>query len=159
MEKITRHIIWFIDLFYPPFRKYMPEQTFRYAVCGGSNTVLGLGLYYVFLKLVFKEQVVNMGFYVFEAYTIALGISFCVNFLVGFILMKYVVFVDSNLKGRIQVLRYFLTFTLNLTLNYALLKLLVEVIKWDALLSQILTTCIVITISYLSQRHFSFKVK
>lgn len=159
MEKITRQIIWFIDLFYPPFRKYMPEQTFRYAVCGGSNTVLGLGLYYVFLKLVFREQVVNLGFYVFEAYTIALGISFCVNFLVGFILMKYVVFVDSNLRGRIQVMRYFLTFTLNLTLNYVLLKLFVEVIKWDALLSQILTTCIVITISYLSQKHFSFKVK
>ena len=159
MEKITRHIIWFIDLFYPPFRKYMPEQTFRYAFCGGTNTVLGLAIFYVFLKLVFREQVVDLGFYVFEAYTVALVISFCVNFTVGFLLMKYVVFVDSNIKGRIQIFRYFLSFSFNLFLNYGMLKLLVEVLKQDALISQIITTCIVIMLSYLSQRHFSFKVK
>ena len=89
----------------------MPEQTFRYAFCGGTNTVLGLSIFYVFLKLVFREQVVDLGFYVFEAYTVALVISFCVNFTVGFLLMKYVVFVDSKLRGRIQIFRYFLSFT------------------------------------------------
>ena len=137
----------------------MPEQTFRYAFCGGSNTVLGLTVFYIFLKLVFKEQVVDLGFYVFEAYTIALAISFCINFTIGFLLMKYVVFVDSNLRGRIQIIRYFLSFAFNLLLNYGLLKLFVELLHQDALLSQLITTCIVITISYLSQRHFSFKVK
>ncbi len=159
MQKVSRNIISFIDVFYPPFKKLMPEKTFRYAACGGANTVLGLGVFYVFLKLVFKEQVVDMRFYVFESYTVALSISFCVNFIVGFILMKYVVFVDSNLKGRIQLVRYFLSFAFNLALNYMLLKLFVEVFNWDALLSQLLTTCIVITVSYLSQKHFSFKVK
>jgi putative flippase GtrA len=75
------------------------------------------------------------------------------------LLMKFVVFVDSNLRGRIQIFRYFLSFTFNLFLNYGLLKLFIEVLKKDALISQIITTCIVIMVSYLSQRHFSFKVK
>ena len=89
----------------------------------------------------------------------ALFISFGVNFVVGFILMKYVVFVDSNLKGRIQLFRYFLSFVINLVLNYFILKLFVEVFGWWPFLSQCITTCIIITISYLSQKHFSFKTK
>lgn len=159
MEKISRNIISFIDLFYPPFRKFMPEQTFRYAACGGANTVLGLLLFKILLVYVFKQENVDLGFYTLKRYNAALFISFCVNFVVGFILMKFVVFVDSNLKGRIQLFRYLLSFVLNLTLNYFLLKIFVEVIGWWPFLSQCLTTAIIVTISYLSQKHFTFKVK
>jgi len=73
--------------------------------------------------------------------------------------MRYVVFVDSNLKGRIQFFRYGLTFVFNLVLNYFLLKIFVEVFGWWPFLSQCLTTLIIVTISYLSQKHFSFKKK
>lgn len=152
-------IISFIDFFYPPFKKLMPEQTFRYAACGGANTLLGLALFKILLEFVFKNQNVELGFYTLKPHNAALFISFIVNFLVGFILMKYVVFVDSNLKGRIQLFRYGLAFVFNLTLNYFLLKIFVEVFGWKAFLSQCITTCIIITISYLSQKHFSFKVK
>ncbi len=154
-----KNIISFIDFFYPPFRKFMPEQTFRYAVCGGANTVLGLALFKILLVYVFKFQNVDLGFYTFKPHNAALFISFCVNFLVGFILMKYVVFVDSNLKGRIQLFRYLLSFLLNLTLNYFILKVFVEVFGWWPFLSQCITTVIIVTISYLSQKHFSFKKK
>ena len=152
-------IISFIDFFYPPFRKLMPEQTFRYAACGGGNTVLGLMLFKILLVFVFKGENVELGFYVLKPHNAALFVSFCVNFVVGFILMKYVVFVDSNLKGRIQLFRYGLSFLLNLTLNYFMLKIFVEVFGWWPFLSQCLTTVIIVTISYLSQKHFSFKGK
>jgi len=152
-------VIAFIDIFYPPFRKLMPEQTFRYAVCGGTNTVLGLLLYFVSYQYILKEQNLDLGFFAFKPHMAALFISFCFNFVIGFLLMKYVVFVDSNLRGRIQLFRYFLAFAINLLLNYILLKLFVEVLHMNALLSQFITTCIVVTISYLSQKHFSFKVK
>ena len=114
-------IISFIDLFYPPFKRFMPEQTFRYAACGGANTVLGLALFKILLVYVFKGDNVELGFYTLKPHNAALFISFCVNFIVGFILMKYVVFVDSNLKGRIQLFRYLLSFILNLILNYFIL--------------------------------------
>ena len=137
----------------------MPEQTFRYAVCGGGNTVLGLLIYFISYQYILKQENLDLGFFAFKPHIAALFISFCINFVVGFLLMKFVVFVDSNLKGRIQLLRYFLSFAFNLVLNYGLLKLFVEVLHMNALLSQLITTCIVVTISYLSQKHFTFKVK
>jgi putative flippase GtrA len=152
-------IISLIDFFYPPFKRWMPEQTFRYAACGGANTVLGLVLFKVLLVYVFRFQNVELDFYTLKPHNAALFISCFVNFVVGFLLMKYVVFVDSDLKGRIQLFRYGLSFLFNLTLNYFILKVFVEVFGWWPFLSQCITTCIIITISYLSQKHFSFKTK
>jgi putative flippase GtrA len=148
-----------IDFFYPPFRRIMPLQTFRYAACGGGNTLLGLIVYFITYRYILKEQNLNLGFYAFRPHIAALFTSFCINFVVGFLLMKFVVFTQSNLRGRIQLFRYFISFFINLVLNYGLLKLFVDVLHWDAIASQLLTTCIVVTLSYLSQKHFSFKVK
>ena len=137
----------------------MPEQTFRYAACGGANTVLGLVLFKILLVYVFKFQNVDLGFYTLKPHNAALFISFIVNFIVGFALMKYIVFLDSNLRGRIQLFRYGLAFLFNLALNYFILKVFVEVFGWWPFLSQCITTAIIISISYLSQKHFSFRTK
>ncbi|MGC4099765.1 GtrA family protein [Ferruginibacter sp.] len=152
-------IISFIDFFYPPFRKLMPEQTFRYAACGGANTLLGLAVNFVFYTWVFQKEVLHLGFVSLEPYVASLAIGSLVNIITGFLLMKYVVFVDSNLKGRIQLFRYVLSFASMLLLNYVLLKLFVKVFHWEAFFSQCLITVIVITVSYLSQKYFTFRTK
>ena len=152
-------IIAFIDFFYPPFRKIMPEQTFRYAACGGSNTVIAIAIFNIFNSLVFKEQNVDTGFVVLKSHNAALFISFCVSFIIGFTLSKFVVFVDSNIKGRIQLFRYWLAYVVNLTLSYFLLKVFIEYLYFNAMLAQLITTVIVIAVSYLSQKHFTFKIK
>ena len=148
-----------LDFFYPPFQKLMPIQTFRYAACGGMNTLLGLAVYFIGYLYIFAQKDFDFGFFAFKPHIAALFGSFCVSFCVGFLLNKYVVFTGSNLKGRIQLFRYFLSFAIALVINYLLLKLFVEIFLWNALISQLLTTCIIITISYLTQKHFSFKVK
>jgi putative flippase GtrA len=66
--------------------------------------------------------------------------------------------VESNLRGRIQLFRYFLSFALNLLINVALLKLLVEVLHMHPLLGQVITIVLVIGISYFTQRHFTFRI-
>jgi putative flippase GtrA len=137
----------------------MPIETFRYAACGGINTMSGLLVWYVCYHFVFSRMVVNLVFYSFESYTLALLVSSSYSFTLGFLLNKYVVFTSSNLKGRIQLFRYFLSFAFNLMLNYFLLKLFVEKFTWDAFLSQLLTTVVVIAVSYFSQKHFTFKIK
>ncbi len=148
-----------LDVFYPPFRKFMPLQTFRYAACGGINTVLGLVVYYVAYHYIFDKQVFDFGFFAFKPHIAAMFLSFIVSFSAGFLLNKYIVFLASNLRGRIQLFRYGLSFVVNLVINYLLLKLFVEVFLWPAMISQIINTAIVITISYLSQKHFSFGTK
>jgi putative flippase GtrA len=125
----------------------------------GGNTLLGLLTYYIGYQFIFVRKNFDLGFFAFKPHVAALFLSFVVSFIVGFLLNKYVVFTGSSLRGRIQLFRYFLAFSFNLILNYLLLKLLVEIFHLDALLSQLLTTIVVVSISYLSQKHFSFKVK
>ncbi len=137
----------------------MPIQTFRYAACGSMNTVLGLTVYFVGYLFIFAEKDFDFGFFAFKPHIAALFLSFCFSFSVGFLLNKYVVFTGSNLKGRIQLFRYFISFAFSLVINYLLLKLFVEIFLWNALISQVITTVIIITISYLTQKHFSFGVK
>ena len=148
-----------IDFFYPPFRKIMPLQTFRYAASGGFNTVLGLSLYYIAFEFILKEQDLDLGFFAFKSHVAALFIAFCFSFPFGFFLMKYVVFTDSRMKGRVQLFRYFMVYLFNLALNYLLLKVFVENFKLYAPLAQVVTTIIIILFSYLAQRHFTFKAE
>ncbi|MEO6406512.1 MAG: GtrA family protein [Ferruginibacter sp.] len=154
---MRKHITTIVDVFYPPFRRMMPIQTFRYAVCGGSNTVLGLTIYFYCFHFLFNRQNVYTALMVFKPHNAALFISFCFTFLVGFLLNKYIVFVDSDLKGRIQLFRYFLSFSFNLIINYFLLKLFIEALHIEAFAAQLITTFIIIIFSYLSQKHFSFR--
>lgn len=137
----------------------MPIQTFRYAACGGMNTLMGLLIYALSLRYLFNNKIFHFGISAFKPHNAALFLSSCCVFILGFLLNKYVVFIGSNLRGRIQLFRYFLSFFFNLVVNYFLLKLLVEGLYWDPLLSQVLTTCLIIAISYLTQKHFSFKVR
>lgn len=147
-----------IDFFYPPFKRLMNLQTFRYAATGGANTALGFLVYWVSYEFIFKGHEFDFGVYAFKAHSAALFASFCVTFPIGFFLSKYVVFSDSNMKGRVQLFRYFMICMFNLALNFILLKILVEQAHVYAVLAQFLTTGIVILFSYLAQRHFSFRI-
>jgi putative flippase GtrA len=137
----------------------MPLQTFRYATCGGANTLLGLAIYFVGYHYIFDKEVFDFGFFAFKPHIAALFLSSIVSFSVGFLLNKYIVFTGSNMKGRIQLFRYFLSFFFNLTVNYGMLKLLVDLLKFNAFASQFFTTCVVIAVSYFSQKHFTFRTR
>jgi putative flippase GtrA len=150
-------ILPIIDFFYPPFRGLMTMQTFRYAAAGAGNTLLGFVLYFISFKYILLEKQLDLGFYAFKPHVAALFISFCITFLVGFFMAKYVVFSDSNMRGRVQLFRYFMICLFNLVLNYILLKILVERAHVYPVFAQVITTSIVILFSYMAQRHFSFK--
>lgn len=148
-----------IDFFYPPFRKIMSVQTFRYAVSGGFNTVFGLGLYFVIYQFILREKDLHFDFYAFKSHIAALFLSNCITIPFGFFLMKYVVFSDSKMRGRVQLFRYVMVCLFNLGLNYLLLKLLVEQLHLYAPLAQVLTIIVVIFFSYMAQRHFTFRIR
>lgn len=152
-DKVTR----FIDIFYPAFSRIMPLQTYRYAVCGGTNTLLGMLLYIICLNHVFNREIFHFGISAFKPHVAALLVSSTFTLLFGFMLNRFIVFENSVLRGRIQFFRYFLSFFFNLIVNYFLLKMLVEWWGWDPVVSQAITITIIIVISYLTQKHFSFK--
>jgi putative flippase GtrA len=152
-------IISVIDFFYPPFRKVMPLQTFRYAACGGGNVVLDICLYFISYNFIFKKQVVDLGFIAFKPHIAALLVSLFITIPVGFLLSKYVVWTQSSLKGRIQLFRYLVIVGTNILLNYFFIKLFVERLHFFPTIAKIVTTALVIIFSYLSQKHYTFKVK
>jgi len=148
-----------IDFFYPPFRRLMGLQTFRYAASGGINTLLGITVYFISYKYVLKGENLDLGFFAFKSHVAALFISFCFCFPFGFFLMKYVVFSNSNMKGKVQLFRYFMLYVFNLGLNYVLLRIFVETLQVYPVLAQVITTVLIILFSYVAQRNFTFKIR
>jgi putative flippase GtrA len=150
-------IINTIDFFYPPFRALMDKKTFRYLACGGGNTVLDIFIYFISYNFILDKQIVQLPFVAVSPHIGAFIIAFCVTFPIGFMLMRHVVFPDSTIRGRIQLVRYLMMVGVCILLNYIFLKLFVEQFNFYPTVAKILTTCIVVVFSYLTQRHFTFK--
>ncbi|HZE83043.1 MAG TPA: GtrA family protein [Puia sp.] len=156
-QMATKWIISFIDFFYPPFRKIMPLQTFRYATCGGANVFVDILSFTISYNFILHKQDVNLGFMVMKPYIASIVMAFCVSFPTGFFLMKNIVFTGSTLNGRVQLFRYFVLVIICLLMNYIFIKLFVE--RWGIYptMAKILTTIIVVSFSYLTQKNFTFK--
>lgn len=156
---MRNHIFALIDFFYPPFKKMIPLQTFRYAACGGGNTVVGFLLFTTVFHFIAKQKDVDFGFIAFKSYSFALFCSSSIVFIIGFLLNKYIVFTASNLKGSIQFFRYFLASMSSLCINYVVLNGLIIYVHLHPVLAQIIATAIVVTISFFMQQYFTFRVK
>jgi putative flippase GtrA len=154
-----KEIISIIDFFYPPFRKFISLQTFRYAVCGGANTFLDIFVYFLAYNYILNKQVLHLGFISFKPHIAAFIISFLISFPTGFMLMRYVVFPGSVLHGRVQLFRYFLLVLTCIILNYIFIRLFVERFHLYPTVSKIITTVIVVSFSYLTQKNFTFKAQ
>jgi putative flippase GtrA len=152
-------ILQVIDFFYRPFARLMPLQTFRYLACGGGNTLLDIILYYIMYNFVLHQQDVHLPSLTISSPIAALFMAMSITFPTGFLLSKYIVFSESNLRGRIQLFRYFMQVAACLLLNYLFMKLFVEYLHIYPTISKIITTFFVVCFSYLTQKKFTFKVK
>ena len=103
----------------------MPVQTFRYAACGGMNTLLDIFLYYLSFHYVLEEKVLHVSVIAISPWIAAFLISFLVSFPLGFYLNRNLVFPGSTLRGRVQLLRYFMLVLVCIALNYVFIKLFV----------------------------------
>ena len=155
---MRQKIIDFIDFFYPPFRKVLPLQTFRYAVCGGSNMLLDITLFYISFNFILHKKILDLGFISLKPYNAALVMSFVITFPLGFLLSKYIVFNGSYLRGHVQLIRYMLIVAVNLFLNYAILNVLVQYLNFYPTIAKAFAIVIIVTFSYVSQKHFTFKM-
>jgi putative flippase GtrA len=169
MQTFAQIITKIVDFFYRPFRKYIPQQLFRYAACGGGNMVLDWVLYFilynfvvghdlVYISLPFSSQwSVVSGQVCLTPHILTLLTVFPITLLTGFWLNKYVTFTQSSLRGYKQLWRYILIVAVNLLVNYLGLKLLVEVCGIYPTPSKMIVTIITVVISFFGQKYFSFR--
>lgn len=159
LRKIRDYIILFLDWLYPPFKRFMPRQVFRYAATGGANTLLDIILYAIVYAFILDGRMLNLGFVTISDHIAAFFIVFPFTFAVGFALAKWITFTGSDLKGRTQLVRYFTTVMGSILLNYVLLKLFVDLMHINAIVANILNKVIVIAYSYFAQTYFSFRTQ
>jgi putative flippase GtrA len=137
----------------------MPLQTFRYAACGGFNTVLDITLFFISYNFIFDKEMVYVGVFAISPHIAAFILAFTITFPLGFYFSRYVVFTGSNIRGRIQLFRYFLLVLACIALNYMFLKIFVEQLNIYPTISKVLTTIVVVSFSYFTQKHFTFKIR
>lgn len=148
-----------LDFVYIPFNRIMNRMTFRYAACGGANTILDILIFFVSYNFIFRKKMVVLPFVTISPHIAAFMFSFCITFPIGFALNRYVVFRGSVIAGNVQLFRYTLTVTISILLNYMFLKFFVDKLDFYPTIAKIVTTFIVVGFSYLSQSYFTFKVK
>ena len=154
-----RIITQLIDLFYPPFKRYVSLQFFRYGVSGGLNLVFSWFSYFFIYQFIVQKRLMNLGVITLSAHTSSLAINFLITLFTGFLLQKYVTFTASELKGRRQLLRYIQVGLLNLLINYAGLKLLVEVFAVFPSIANVIVSLFVTAVSYFLQTKYTFPIK
>jgi putative flippase GtrA len=159
-------ILTLLNMLYLPFRRLVPFQTFKYAACGAGNTLLDIFIYFISYNFILQKQIVytplgdispHLG--AIKPHIAAFLMAFVISFPIGFYLNRYIVFSESLIRGRVQLLRYFSLVIICILLNYYFIKLFVEQFHIYPTVSKILTTVIVVSFSYVTQKHFTFKVK
>ena len=164
MNRLAQIITRIIDFFYRPFDKWMSEQLFRYAACGGGNMVLDWVLYFLIYNFVIGHNLVYYQLPItnyqlcLTPHIATLCIVFPITLLTGFWLQKHVTFTASKLDGGRQLLRYVSIVAINLAVNYFGLKLCVEIFGWYPTPSKMLITLITVAISYFGQKYYSFRI-
>jgi putative flippase GtrA len=147
-----------VDFFYPPFRKYMTPQFFRYGVTGVANMAFDWVLYFITFHFILEKQMLHLGIVTLSSHIAAMIIVFPITFFTGFLLQKYVTFTASALRGRVQIIRYLVVVLANLLINYTGLKLLVDVIGIFPTPSKMIVTILTTMFSYFSQKKYTFRV-
>ena len=157
LHYIRKTVSWLIDFFYPFFQSFVPPETFRYAVTGGLNTAFDILLYFAFYNFILDKQNLDFGYFVISPHIAAFIMVFPITFTSGFLLAKYITFTQSVIRGRVQLIRYGITVSGSILLNYILLKFFVEHLRLWPTFSKGITTGIVVCYSYIVQRFYTFK--
>jgi putative flippase GtrA len=156
-NKIRLLILRIIDFFYPLAKRFIDLQTFRYAVCGGSNAALNLLIFYLSYNFIFKTEVVYLFDFAITRYIAAYLIALSFSFPIGFCLNKFIVFQQSNLKSQVQLIRYAFITASSILIDYSLLHILIGYFGFWATPSQAFIIVLLSLYSYFAQTYFTFK--
>lgn len=156
-NKIRVLILRIVDFFYPLAKRFIDLQTFRYAVCGGSNAALNLLIFYLSYNFIFKTEIVYFLDFAITRYISAYLIALSFSFPIGFCLNKFIVFQKSNLKSRVQLIRYAFITVSSILIDYSLLHILVGYFGFWATPSQAFIIVLLSLYSYFAQTYFTFK--
>ena len=156
--QLARVISRIIDsLYIKPVAAIIPQQLWRYGVCGVTNMVLDSVWYFVIYHFIVCKQFIDLGFVVVSPHIASLIVVFPITFFTGFWLNRNVAFHTSPTPRGKQLWRYALSVAGAILLNYLSMKILVEVCNLWPTPSKIVTTVISSVYSFLMAKFYTFR--
>ncbi len=140
------------------FFRFIPKQSYLYMACGGLNLAFDMAIFFVAYHYIFTAQNFKTPFFTFSPHIASLILAFLISTPTGFYLSRYVVWTNSIVRGRRQVVNYLSVVALCVVMNVGFLKFFVEILHFYPLPSRLITSVIVVATSYYLQRIYVFKV-
>ncbi len=154
---LAKRLINIVDALYiKPLHGLVSRNLFGYGLCGAVNMSLDILWYYLVYHYLVCERFVDMGFVVISPHILSLFIVFPITFFTGFWLNRNVAFRVTTTNSNKQLITYALTVVGSILINYACMKLFVEVCSIWPTPSKMLTTVVSVYYSYLMARHITF---
>lgn len=140
-------------------KRVLNNKVIRYFFSAGTATVVDITMYYITYHFILhKTDIPFIGPMVITAPIASLIVSYGCGLVTNFTITKYMVFTESNLRGRHQLMRYLLVAMVVLVMNYLMMKFLIHILHWYPTFSRIFSALSIGVMSYLFHKHYSFRV-
>ncbi len=137
----------------------MNHKGVRYIISGGAATGVDVVSFFIIFNYILLKQDLVFGHVHIGAHIASLCVSFTLGLITNFLITKYFVFSESNIRGREQFLRYILVAVITFVGNYFMMKLLVDVFYVWPTLARLIAVGTIAVLSYRLHKVFTFKVK
>ncbi len=140
-------------------KKLLQNKIIRYFFSAGIATGVDVPVYFIAFNFIYQKQDVHFfHLFVLSAPTASLALSYTCGLITNFLITKYLVFTESDLRGIHQLARYVMVAMLILVLNYFMMSFLIKVLEWYPTISRIVSAVSVGMISFVIHKFYSFKV-
>jgi len=139
--------------------KFLQNKVLRFFLSAGIATLVDVIIYFITFSYLLDREGVKLFNTRITAHEFSLLISYTCGVTVNFLINKYAVFTESNLKGRKQFFRFALIAGIGFFANYALLRFFVEICSFWPTLSRVFSALSLGVASFYVHRLFTFKIK
>lgn len=137
----------------------MEHKGVRYIISGGTATVVDVVSFFIIFNYILEKENLHFGHVQIGAHIASLCVSFTLGLITNFLITKYFVFNESNIRGREQFLRYIMVAVVTFFGNYFMMKLLVDVFNVWPTMARLIAVGTIAVLSYRLHKVFTFKVK
>lgn len=140
-------------------KKVLKHRFIRYFFSAGTATAVDIFTYFVTFNMILKKQPIHFLESMISAPIFSLIVSYSFGLVTNFIITKYFVFQESDLRGRYQLVRYLMVAGVIFAANYFLMKFLMDFIGVFPTPSRIVSAAVVAVCSFYMHKFFTFRIK
>ncbi len=139
-------------------REAYSHKVFRYIVSGGFSAAVDISIFTLAFNFLFHKHDVSVGTMVFNAYSVALVISYTFGSLSSFLINKFFVF-SARSSGLNQLIKSLPVYILAFAANLVLLKFFIEIFHLWPTVSRVIAALLVAFVTFNLHKYFTFRQK